>query len=379
MTATAVERAEARVPPEAWPEGFAAGPENRLSLLVLASLPSLTPRRLLGLAAREGSASACLAAVRAGRAASKADQTTARAADPDAIEARLSTCRARMASPGSEEYPVALEDLADPPAALFVRGLPLTGGVARVAVVGARNCSPLGAEVARDLGRGLGAAGVCVVSGAARGIDAESHLGALSGGGITVAVLGCGIDVVYPPRHRELLERIAASGSVVSEYPPGVPAEPFRFPARNRIIAALAQAVVVVEGAEGSGSLITADHALEIGRSVFAVPGPVTSPLSAVPLALIRDGATMIRGAEDLLAELGFSPAPGGTAAVSGSGSLSPLEEALLAGMSGACLPEQLARSVPCTLQEAVTALLRLEMKGLVRSVGGRYERRLTR
>jgi DNA processing protein len=383
-----LDRAEARDSPEGWPAGFAAGRENRTALLVLASLPSLTPRRLLALSVREGSASACLEAVRAGRTGSKVDQAVARAADGKAIEARLAISGARMACPGSEEYPAGLEDLADPPAVVFVRGMPLAAGVSRVAVVGARNCTHLGAEVARALGRGLAAAGVCVVSGAARGIDAESHQGALSVGGPTVAVLGCGIDLPYPPRHRDLLARIAGSGSVVSEYPPGVPAEPFRFPARNRIIAALAQAVVVVEGAEGSGSLITADHALEIGRSVFAVPGPVTSPLAAVPLGLIRDGATMIRGVEDLLSELGLTAASGGTGAsgaigatgaTSASPPLSPIEAAVLSGMSGPCLPEQLARSAGCTLQEAVTALLRLEMKGLVRSVGGRYERRLTR
>src|SRR5207344_3031694 len=136
--------------------------------------------------------------------------------------------------------------------------------------------------------------------------DACAHRGALDAGGQTVAVLGSGIDVDYPPRNGNLLRAIAGCGTVVSEYPPGVRAEPFRFPARNRLIAALSRAVVVVEGAGRSGTRITADHALELGLDVFAVPGPVTSPLAQTPLEMIRDGATMIRGADDLLADLGL-------------------------------------------------------------------------
>ena len=175
-----------------------------------------------------------------------------------------------------------------------------------MAIVGARRCSTLGGEVARDLGRRLGSAGVCVVSGAAYGIDASAHRGALDAGGRTIAVLGSGIDVGYPRSSADLIERIAQTGSVVSEYAPGVPAEPLRFPARNRIVVALASALVVVEGAALSGSRISVDHALDLGREVFAVPGPVTSPLAEVPLALIREGATMIRGADDLLDDLGL-------------------------------------------------------------------------
>ena len=134
------------------------------------------------------------------------------------------------------------------------------------------------------------------MSGAARGIDAASHRGALYAGGTTIAVLGSGHDLPYPKGSTELVARVAASGAVVSEYAPGVVAEPFRFPARNRLVAALGRALVVVEGAHGSGSMISVDHALDLGRDIFAVPGPVTNPLAEVPLALIREGATMIRG-----------------------------------------------------------------------------------
>ena len=133
------------------------------------------------------------------------------------------------------------------------------------------------------------------------------HRGALAAGGTSIAVLGSGIDLPYPKGSAQLLERIAAVGAVVTEYAPGVKAEPFRFPARNRLVAALSRALVVVEGAEGSGSMISVEHALDLGRDVFAVPGTVTNPLAEVPLALIREGATLIRGADDLLDDLGLA------------------------------------------------------------------------
>ena len=176
---------------------------------------------------------------------------------------------------------------------LFVRGdspLELLDSPA-VAVVGARSCSAYGAHVARSLGRELAGAGLAVVSGLARGVDGEAHRGALESGGPTVAVLGCGIDRDYPAAHAELARRIAASGLIVSEYAPGVEPAPWRFPARNRIIAGLAQAAIVVEARERSGALITADLALEEGREVFAVPGEITSALSAGTNRLLRLGA----------------------------------------------------------------------------------------
>src|SRR5439155_18714164 len=149
-----------------------------------------------------------------------------------------------------------------------------------VAVVGARSCSAYGAHVARSLGRELAGAGLVVVSGLARGVDGEAHRGALEAGGTTVAVLGCGVDRDYPRAHAELAARIAESGLIVSEYAPGVEPAPWRFPARNRIVAGLAQATIVVEARERSGALITADLALEEGREVFAVPGEITSVLA---------------------------------------------------------------------------------------------------
>lgn len=362
--------------PRWWPEGFADGLANRRAMLVLSSLRGLTPRKLLLLTDRFGSASACLAAIRAGRAGSDGDQRYARELAAEAIEAVVRTCGARFVPAGSEEYPEGLRDLKDPPAAVFVRGRPLGEFEPGVAVVGARNCTDLGREVTRSIGHALGRSGVCVVSGAARGIDAAAHEGALEVGGDTIAVLGCGIDRVYPPGSRSLIARIAGAGAVVSEYAPGVPAEPFRFPARNRIIAALSRALVVVEGAARSGSLISADHALEIGRDVFAVPGAVNNPLAEVPLALIRDGAGLVRDAGDLLISLHLSAAGAAPGALRVADA-TPEEQAALGHLTGPVLPERIARDMGVGVPEAIALLVSLEMKGLVRSVGGRFERRL--
>ena len=208
----------------------------------------------------------------------------------------------------SHAYPPLLLDLGDPPAALFALGRLETLEALRhepdVAIVGTRNPSPYGREVAYSLGRGLGAAGVPVVSGLALGIDATAHRGCLAGEGVPVAVLACGPDVVYPRRHRRLHERVQESGLVLSELPPGT--QPFRwsFPARNRIMAGLARMTVVVEAAEPSGSLITTDFARDLGRSVAAVPGRVTSRVARGTNGLLRDGAVPITGAEDVLDEL---------------------------------------------------------------------------
>ena len=176
-----------------------------------------------------------------------------------------------------------------------------------VAIVGARACSAYGRQIARSLGRELAAAGLVVVSGLARGVDSEAHRGALEAAGTTVAVLGCGIDRDYPAANRELARQIAATGLVVSEYAPGVEPAPWRFPARNRIVAGLCAATVVVEARERSGALITADFALEEGREVFAVPGEITSALSAGSNALLRLGATPLTRAEDVLESFGLT------------------------------------------------------------------------
>ena len=357
-----------------WPPGFFEGEANRRAALVLSCLRGITPRRLHELGWREGSAAAARSTVAAGRGGSAADAALVHELDAMRVRASVAACRARYLTPADPEYPPRLEDLEDPPIGIFVRGRELDGLEPRVAVVGARTCSPLGAEVASDLGRELASAGICVVSGAARGIDSASHRGALAAGGPTIAVLGSGIDVAYPASSAGLIATVEREGAVVSEYPPGVPAEPHRFPARNRIVAGMSRAVVVVEGGPRSGSKITADHALDLGREVFAVPGPVTSPLSAAPLELIREGAAMIRGADDLLDDLGYDPEARAAAIIA---DVPERDRRVLDALAGPSLPETVAETFGLSVGEAVAALMRLEIRGLVRSVGGRYEARL--
>jgi len=211
-------------------------------------------------------------------------------------------------------YPSGLRDLPDPPAVLHVLGE--LSAVAdclerrAVAIVGARRGSPYGLEQAQGLARGLAAAGLTVVSGMALGIDSAAHIGALNAGGATVAVLAGGPERAYPASKRQLHRRIAARGAVVSELPPGSRARRWCFPARNRLIAALAQAVVVVEAGERSGSLITATLAADLGRDVAAVPGLVSAPLAAGTNALIADGARLVRGPHDVLELLFGAEAP---------------------------------------------------------------------
>jgi len=216
----------------------------------------------------------------------------------------------RFLGRSSAEFPPLLRAIHDPPAGLFIRGEAEPELLARpaVAVVGARACSGYGASVARSLARELAAAGLLVVSGLARGIDAEAHRGALEAESPTVAVLGCGIDRDYPAAHAELARRIAATGLIVSEYAPSVEPAPWRFPARNRIVAGLCAATVVVEARERSGALITTDLALEEGREVFTVPGEITSALSAGTNDLLKLGASPLTKAADVLASFGIEP-----------------------------------------------------------------------
>ncbi len=232
--------------------------------------------------------------------------------DEQAYLAGLAARGLRWLPRTSAAFPRALAAIFDAPPGLFVRGQAELELLDRpsVAVVGARACSSYGAQVARMLGRELAAAGLVVVSGLARGIDGHAHRGALEAGGQTVAVLGCGIDRDYPAAHAELARKIGETGLVVSEYAPGVEPAPWRFPARNRIVAGLAQATVVVEARERSGALITADLALEEGREVFAVPGEITASLSAGTNRLIRNGAAPVTAVADVLESFGLAPAP---------------------------------------------------------------------
>jgi DNA processing protein len=267
-------------------------------------------------------------------------------------------------------FPPLLAAIHDPPPRLFLRG---TGDSSllqepAVAVVGARACSGYGRSVTRSLARELAAAGLVVVSGMARGVDGEAHRGALEAGGRTVAVLGCGVDRDYPAAHAELARRICEHGLVVSEYEPGVEPAPWRFPARNRIIAGVCSATVVVEARERSGALITADFALEEGRDVLAVPGEITSSLSAGTNALLKLGAAPVTCAADVL-ELYDLVAP-----VSAARALGPAAETLLARLRDAPLTaDELVRASGIDPGESAAALTALELAGRVTVEDGVY------
>ena len=268
-------------------------------------------------------------------------------------------------------FPERLRAIFDPPPALYLRGSGDPALLARraVAVVGARSCSPYGAQVARMLGRELAAAGLLVVSGLARGIDGEAHRGALEAGGPTVGVLGCGIDRDYPAVNATLSRRMEEEGLVVSEYEAGVEPAPWRFPARNRIIAGLCEAVVVVEARERSGALITADFALEEGREVFAVPGEITSALSAGSNALLKLGAAPLTAAGDVLDALGIE-----RSAAPSDPEVSEAAQRLLALVrDGAAAADELTVRASLDAGAVSVALTELELAGLVAAADGVY------
>lgn len=281
----------------------------------------------------------------------------------------------------ADDYPAPLQQLADRPSVLFGLGsMERLRGMRDepvVTVVGTRRASPYGTEVAYALGRGLGASGVPVVSGLALGIDGTAHRGCLDGGGLTVAVLACGPDVVYPRRHRELYERVRREGLIVSELPPGT--RPFRwsFPARNRIMAALARMTVVVEAAEPSGSLITAEFARDLGRAVAAVPGRVTSSFARGTNGLLRDGAVPVTRTEDVLDELfgvGMRRPP---PVVEGRREpTDPRQRAVLEAAERVASIDAIASELNLAASEVRAAMGRLEAEGwLVRRDLGGWER----
>jgi DNA processing protein len=282
--------------------------------------------------------------------------------DPRAYEERLASGGYRFLARSAAAFPPLLRAIHDPPPGLFLRGDADVELLSRpaVAIVGARACSGYGSTVARGLARDLAAAGLVVVSGLARGVDGEAHRGALEAGGGTVAVLGCGVDRDYPAAHAKLGRRIAGEGLVVSEYAPGVEPAPWRFPARNRIVAGLCAATIVVEARERSGALITADLALEEGREVFAVPGEITSALSAGANELLKLGASPLTRAADVLTSYGIEtvekPPPG-----------SPLLDLLPA------TADELSRRCGLPAEEVARALVELELAGAVAAHDGVY------
>ncbi len=286
--------------------------EQTLSWIGLISVPGVGRATFRKLVAAFGSPRAALAApasdLREIGGISERLATTIKAhAWREPAERELMRARAALVTIvtlDDRRYPAALASTPDPPVFLYVRGNVASCDKQAVAIVGTRTPTHLGVSVTFRMAYDLAEAGFTVVSGLARGIDTQAHKGALAARGGTIAVLGCGIDVVYPPENRELLERIAESGAVISENPFGTQPESGYFPARNRIISGLSRGTVIVEAAEDSGSLITADYTVKQGRMLFAVPGSVASPTSRGTNSLIKRGAVLVESSDDVLGKL---------------------------------------------------------------------------
>jgi DNA processing protein len=335
----------------------------------LSGLPGVGPRAIKGWVEQAGRAEAVwrrLPQVVRTR-ARRGDLVAAwRAARPARIVAQARRRGQQIVVPGHPAYPPRLWQIPDPPPVLFLRGT--LDARPAVAVVGARRASPYGLQAAAHLARDLAAAGVTVVSGLARGIDGAAHAGALDGGGRTIAVLGSAVDVVYPPEHARLADEVAARGALLSEFPPGTAPQPGHFPRRNRLISGLSLAVVIVEGAEDSGALVTVDYALAQGRDVFAVPGSIFSPVSRAPLALLREGAKLATCADDILHELQLGPSPGHAprGPAEPRDGASPTERLLAALAGGPSTVDALVAATGLAAATVAAAITVLEVQGLV-------------
>lgn len=268
-----------------------------------------------------------------------------------------------------ENYPISLKQIYAPPIVLFYKGQIIAEDEKSIAIVGTRKMTNYGLIATNRFTKDLTRAGFTIVSGLARGVDSEAHKTALSEGGRTIAVLGGGLNNIFPPENKTLAEKIMDGfGAVVSEFPPDAPSLPGNFPARNRIIAGLSKAVLVTEAASDSGSLITARLAIEQGREVFAVPGPITSSLSKGPAELIRDGARIVFESKDIFDELGVST--GSTPSVPMDG-LSNDEKKILEILENETLHiDEISRTLDFTAAKTSAILLKMEIVGLVRSMG---------
>ena len=300
--------------------------------------------------------------------------------DPQALHwaADIERSGIRIVTAFDEEYPRLLRETPDPPFVLYALGRVDRLRLPAVAVVGSRDATRYGRDAASRLARELSQAGVAVVSGFARGVDAAAHEAALEGPGGTIAVLGCGLDVDYPRENGRLKQRLAADELLVSEYPPGTEPRPQNFPIRNRIIAGLSSGVVVVEASRRSGSLITARLAADFGRDVFAVPGSIFSETSSGAHELLRDGAILCRGAEDVLAELFPSVGVPAHAPVAGAvpAELSTEARRIFEALTReeSLSAEELSQALDLPAATVLASLFELESSGFAATVeGGRY------
>lgn len=287
---------------------------DRPFLMALTAVPGIGPVRTRLLLAAFGSAESAWRASAVALGAAGLDEKVAAALvalratlEPASLPERLARAGTRAVAWDDDEYPARLAELSGSPPVLYVRGTLTDADARAVAIVGTRRASHYGREVAHRFATDLVAAGVTVVSGLALGVDAAAHAAALAAGGRTLAVLGCGPDIIYPPSHRRLAEQIIEQGALISEYFPGTKPDAVNFPARNRWIAGLSLGVLVVEAPARSGALITAELAGELGRDVFAVPGSILSGSSDGCHMLLRDGATLVTTAAELLDDLNLA------------------------------------------------------------------------
>jgi len=355
--------------------------EEKAELVAFASLPGIRHRHIRDALTLFGSPAGAWEAVRGGFWSRHAHggegpewRDLARRLEP-AAHLQALVCGGTMAlAVGEAGYPELLREIHDPPWIIFCRGNVPPPGAPCVAVVGSRKATPYGLEAAHSLARDLAINGVWVVSGAAYGVDASAHRGALQAKGLTAAVLGCGTDVVYPRPNANLLREIESAGCLLSEYPQGTQPLKHHFPARNRIIAGMSLATLVVEASMTSGALLTAEFAMSEGRDVCAVPGPISSSNSKGTNRLIKNGAALVSTVDDILDELGIERRVDPAAPrlpIDPGGPESALLKALEGGATGI---EDLTGRVGMTVREALSRLSGLEVSGLVRRApGGRY------
>ena len=353
--------------------------------IALQLCPGLSPIRRRRLLRRYGDAQAVLAAPNAElRAAGieAAPLNWLRRPDPGAIRgclAWLAGDDAKLVPFTDVRFPPLLREIDDPPAALFVLGKAETLAQPQIAIVGSRAATPLGRSTAAEFARALSRRGLCIASGLAEGIDAAAHKAALDCGGSTVAVCANGLDRVYPRRHEKLARRIAASGALISENPPGIELQQWMFPRRNRIISGMAVGALVVEAAARSGALITARLAAEQGREAFAVPGSIYSPQSRGCHALIRSGAKLVERPEDVLEELPALLRAGEPDAPQDALSAAEPEDLPLFGQllqHGPQSIDELVRETGHAAAEVAATLTRLQLEGRVHALpGGRFQR----
>jgi DNA processing protein len=364
-------------------------------LLALHLVPGLGPKLTAALLDRFGSARAVLEASAAelqdvpyvGGKVARAVEQALHSADTAAERERMARHHVTLLALCSGGYPAVLANIADPPHLLYIRGTLEARDANAVAVVGSRQCTAYGRRVAERLAGDLARAGYTVISGLARGIDSCAHRGALQAGGRTLAVLAGGLSRIYPPEHKDLASEVAAAGALLSEAAMEMEPMAGMFPARNRIISGLARGVVIVEANEKSGALITAHHAAEQGREVFAVPGPVDSPASEGTLALLRQGAKLVRHADDILEDLnGIAPLtppaegrPAGPAPVREMPpGLNEVEQRIWDFLAGQPRHiDEMARELGLPVPQLSGTLMMLEMKKVVRRLpGNQFERR---